>query len=97
MIRIWHPILLVLTVSLSQPTWAEETKETEEDWRSTCKEESMLAGLPMINRQYGLQDLYEWMYTKVTLSWKIGILELIASPSTTQISTKIKHFVLKST
>ena len=55
---IWHPVLLALTVSLSHPTWAEEA---EKDWRSTCKVESMMAGLPMINRQYGLQDLHEWM------------------------------------
>ena len=61
MIRIWRPILLVLTVSLSQPTWAEEAEDAKKDWRSTCKVESMMAGLPMINRQYGLQDLHEWM------------------------------------
>ena len=61
MIRIWRQILLVLTVSLSQPTWAKDAEQDEKDWRSTCKGESMTAGLVMINRQYGPQDLYELM------------------------------------
>ena len=60
-VRIWNLVLLALTVSLSHPTLAEEAEDAEKDWRIICRDESILAEIAMMNRQYGLKELYEWM------------------------------------